>query len=69
MCRLEFFGLYRRALLSSGGRLRRESRERRHIDLDRALGIGVAFTNLQLYYENVRPCFRLAQFTSGPKLP
>ena len=46
LCRLEFFGLHRRALLSSGGRLRRVSGERHHVDLDRALGIGGAVTNL-----------------------
>ena len=46
MGRLEFFRLHRRTLVSSGGRLRRVSGDRRHVDLDRALGISVAFTNL-----------------------
>ena len=46
LCRLEFFQLHRRALRSSGDRLRRVSGERHHVDLGRALGIGVAFTNL-----------------------
>ena len=40
---LEFFELHGRALR----RFRRISGHRRHVDLDRALGIGVAFTNLQ----------------------
>ena len=39
---LEFFELHGRALR----RFRRISGHRRHVDLDRALGIGVAFTNL-----------------------
>ena len=46
MCRFKFFGLHRHALLSSGGCLRRISGNRNHVDLDRALGIGVTFTNL-----------------------
>ena len=55
LCRLEFFKLHRRALLISGGRLRRESGHRRHIDLDRALGVGVAFTNPQHALRLPRP--------------
>ena len=46
MCRLEFFGLHRRALLSSGGRIHRVSGGGGGGRLDRALGNGVAFTNL-----------------------
>ena len=49
LCRLEFFRLYRRTLLSSGGRQKSPhilSGKRHHVDLDRAFGIGVAVTNL-----------------------
>ena len=41
LCRFGSFRLYRRALLSSGGRLRRISGKRHHVDLHRALRIGV----------------------------
>ena len=46
LCRLEFFGLHRRALLSRSDCLRHVSGKRHHVDLDRALGIGGAVTNL-----------------------